>query len=53
MKGVWLTILQFLNISGIVNQAFMTGFTSQWSKGATYLKNSTLNRFIYVAIFEV
>ena len=30
----------------------MTAFTSQWSK-KYYVNDSTLNRFIYVAVFEV
>ena len=51
-KGVWLIILQFLNLVGIINQGFMTAFASEWSKHY-YLENSTLNRFIYVVIFEV
>ena len=52
--GVWLDILQFLNLIGIVNQSFLTAFTSQWSKGSnSIIKDSTLNRFIYAIIFEV
>jgi hypothetical protein len=52
-KGVWLTILQFLNMFAIVNQSFMTAFTSTWSESNVFLSNSTLNRFIYTAVYEV
>jgi hypothetical protein len=37
----------------IVNQSFMTAFTSTWSESHVFLSNSTLNRFIYTAVYEV
>ena len=52
-QGVWLNIMQFLNLIGIINQGFMTAFTSQWSKSSSFFEASTLNRFIYTAVFEV
>jgi hypothetical protein len=48
-----LDILQFLNLIGIVNQSFLTAFTSQWSKTSSYIQDLTLNRFIFAIIFEV
>ena len=51
-KGVWLHIMQFLNLVAIINQSFLTAFTSQWSK-SYYTNDNTLDRFIYVVVFEV
>jgi hypothetical protein len=44
--------MQFLNLIAIINQSFLTAFSSQWSK-SYYTNDDTLNRFIYVVVFEV
>ena len=45
---MWYNILQFLNICGVVNNAFLIAFTSQWGK-----KYSDEEKLWIVIIFEV
>lgn len=48
--GMFNYILQFINVCGIVSNAFIIGFTSQWSKETLVTLE---NRLICVVIFEV
>ena len=47
-SGMWYNILQFLNICGVVSNAFLIAFTSQWGHGY-----SDKNKLWIVIIFEV
>ena len=49
--GAWFSIIRFLNVIGIITNAFIIGFTSNWSKN--FLQNSLQNRFIFIVVFEV
>lgn len=48
--GMFYYILQFINVCGIVSNAFIIAFTSQWSKEILI---SLDNRLICVVVFEV
>ena len=49
--GAWFNIIRFLNVVGIITNAFIIGFTSRWS--VEFLNDSTTNRLIFIVIFEV
>ncbi|CAF0718472.1 unnamed protein product [Brachionus calyciflorus] len=48
--GAWFSIIRFLNVVGIVSNAFIIAFTSNWSK--YFLKGTLENRLIFVVAFE-
>ena len=47
-KGTWFSILQLLNICGVVSNAFLIAFTSSWGKQFT-----TTDKLWIVIGFEV
>lgn len=47
--GVWYYILQFLNVSGVITNAFLIAFTSKW--GRSYLQDVE-SRLAFGLIFE-
>ena len=49
--GAWFSICRFLTAIGIVSNAFIIAFTSQWSK--TRLQNNLSNKLLLVIVFEV
>ncbi|RNA37456.1 anoctamin-5-like isoform X1 [Brachionus plicatilis] len=50
IDGAWFHIIRFLNIAGIVSNAFIIAFTSNWSK--SFLNGTLENRLIFVVAFE-
>lgn len=49
--GAWTVIIRFLNVVGIVTNAFIIAFTSNWS--ITVLQNKLEYRLLFVILFEV
>ncbi len=49
--GSWFTLCRFLNVMGIINNAFLVAFTSNWSK--TYLRSTNENKLLFIVSFEV
>lgn len=49
--GAWFSIIRFLNVIGIITNAFIIGFTSNWSK--TRLEDKLEYKLLFVIIFEV
>ncbi len=48
LTGMWINILQFLNVVGVVTNSFLIAFTSSW--GAKY---TTEEKYLIVIIFQV
>lgn len=46
---MWFSILQFLNIVGVVSNAFMVAFTSNWGLG--WAKTGGLVAQLWVVVF--
>ncbi|RNA02561.1 anoctamin-1 [Brachionus plicatilis] len=44
IDGAWFHIIRFLNIAGIVSNAFIIAFTSNWSKNMLCVKNGFSKR---------
>lgn len=51
LKGAWFYIIRFLNVVGIISNAFIIAFTSNWSN--TFLQNKLEYRLLFVVVFEV
>lgn len=49
--GAWANIIQFLNLAGMVTNAFIIAFTSSWSH--TVLEDKLENRLLFIVVFEV
>jgi hypothetical protein len=51
--GAWFSILRFLNATGIITNAFIIAFTSNWAKNSPLIEGKLEKRFIFVVVFEV
>lgn len=49
--GAWEDIIRFLNLAGIVSNAFIIAYTSSWSY--TMLQDNAQYRLLFVIVFEV
>lgn len=49
--GAWFYIIRILNVVGIVSNAFIIAFTSNWSNNV--LQGKLENRLLFIVVFEV
>lgn len=49
--GSWFTLCRFLNVMGIINNAFLVAYTSNWS--TTYLRSTNEYKLLFIVCFEV